>query len=838
MTDQTDFFEHLDLTEPGAAEALINAYAQPVAHLLTSLDLVSEGELEDALIGLFAAVVATQDRFDPSIDPSIVSWFYRQAIPNLLGFADRRDRKELARRLPALLAAPPHNLTETEIGIVLNLREQTVAKQIREVSVLHDSRDKLQGWDLGPDSISAAVTARLAANATEKQAGENGRRIAWKEAGLAVLAAGVVLVLIFLFLRSDQSERGVDLFQEEPNLPDPITTVSSEVRRTGSGGSPDAEFRLSTYPILSDNGRYLLFTSNQPDLVADDGNDAYDIFVRETATGVIHRVSLGPGGVELFGESFSGAISADGSRVVFITEQATVGGKVTVRDWQTGESRIISGEPDRQGYPSFIAPGISGDGNIIVYWGVSPNPDICGSGESFPHVCYDLVVYEYSSETFHQIPFGKPHFDFFQTTRLTFDGDLLALTLNEGDLPWSRLGSTNRAEAVLYDWRQDRITLLNTAPDGTIGNRPSSNPVISTDGTKAVFLSLADNETASGDGDDDVLVLFYTDREAGVLRQIRPPSIERGPELNPGESALYLGFDLSPDGRYVIFADLFTTPEFFDLGSRHCGLLFGEWRCLNSLLYDAVEDTFQQLPVEPIMASLPEVHLLYWPSISQNAEFIAFQAGGWELQPPCPMEGCMSVWLLSPEAGSADLASRPTAPVSGLGSTPQWTLSGGIPGPSGWVNAVAFSPGGRLIASGRADGSIQIADLAGVEEPYILGKLPDDISSLAFSPQGLRLAAGSHDGTVTIWDLETRSLAATLHGHPGLVLSVAFSPDGSSIAVGTQQSLWTWTDSATGFFQSGGFTQKNVQAIDFSPGGAHLAAVSDNEVWIRNIATG
>ncbi|HUF39971.1 MAG TPA: hypothetical protein VMN57_15715, partial [Anaerolineales bacterium] len=47
-----------------------------------------------------------------------------------------------------------------------------------------------------------------------------------------------------------------------------------------------------------------------------------------------------------------------------------------------------------------------------------------------------------------------------------------------------------------------------------------------------------------------------------------------------------------------------------------------------------------------------------------------------------------------------------------------------------------------------------------------------------------------------------------------------------------------WTDSATGFFQSGGFTQKNVQAIDFSPGGAHLAAVSDNEVWIRNIATG
>jgi WD40 repeat protein len=57
------------------------------------------------------------------------------------------------------------------------------------------------------------------------------------------------------------------------------------------------------------------------------------------------------------------------------------------------------------------------------------------------------------------------------------------------------------------------------------------------------------------------------------------------------------------------------------------------------------------------------------------------------------------------------------------------------------------------------------------------------IDSMAFSPGGKTLATGNVDGTIWLWDVTTRKqIGGPFTGHGGSVTSVAFSPDGKTLA--------------------------------------------------------
>ena len=75
---------------------------------------------------------------------------------------------------------------------------------------------------------------------------------------------------------------------------------------------------------------------------------------------------------------------------------------------------------------------------------------------------------------------------------------------------------------------------------------------------------------------------------------------------------------------------------------------------------------------------------------------------------------------------------------------------------------VAYSPDGRLLASGSADKTVRIWDLATGQEIRTLVGHTDWVTGVSFSPDGRRLASSSYDGTVKIWDL-TRLSAGILN---------------------------------------------------------------------------
>ncbi|PYS84211.1 MAG: hypothetical protein DMF67_05950 [Acidobacteria bacterium] len=98
------------------------------------------------------------------------------------------------------------------------------------------------------------------------------------------------------------------------------------------------------------------------------------------------------------------------------------------------------------------------------------------------------------------------------------------------------------------------------------------------------------------------------------------------------------------------------------------------------------------------------------------------------------------------------------------------------------VWSLAFSPDGRWLVSTHGDGAILVWDVAERARAADLGGHSAPVRGVAFSPDGRRVASASEDGSVIVWDAVLGQKEAVLTGHRTRVSAVAFAPDGRWVA--------------------------------------------------------
>lgn len=336
-------------------------------------------------------------------------------------------------------------------------------------------------------------------------------------------------------------------------------TAGTTIRVSVSSSNQEANGD-SYNPAVSDNGRYVVFSSDADNLIAGDTNGRMDVFVRDTQNGNTIRVSIKTGGGE--GNKRSGAygaaLSADGRYIAFDSEaENLVNGDtngyrdIFLHDRSTGTTtrinlRFISNE--QAGSGDSIAPAISADGRYVAFQSYADDLVPCDDNHQADILIRDRITgttsrasvgtyaCESNGNSYHPSISDDGRY-------VVFDSDADNL------LKWTGKEDTNgKRDVFIHDTQTVTTERVSISSSGAEGNDRSGGygAGLSSDGRYVTFNSSATNLVA--DDYNKTYDIFVRDRTAGkTTLESRGHYWEQGTMASERAS-------MSSDGRYVAFS--------------------------------------------------------------------------------------------------------------------------------------------------------------------------------------------------------------------------------------------------------------------------------------------
>jgi hypothetical protein len=304
---------------------------------------------------------------------------------------------------------------------------------------------------------------------------------------------------------------------------------------------------------VSTNGRYVVFTSTAPNLVAGDTNNAPDVFWRDNQTNVTERVSLTNTGAQANIGAYGALVSADGRYVAFTSDSTNlISGDtndvtdVFIRDRGLGTTTRVSvvnggGESDNASVLTSMTP----DGRFVVF---DSDSDIL-VGTADDNAVTDVFVRDRARSTTQRVSINtdSTQGDAASTGgSISDDGRYIAFVSDASTLDpgWNDSGAYT--DVFVRDRTSNVTTRITGFPNGDEADGPSTGVAISGNGKVVAFDTAATNLV---DPPDDANTDVYaTVLGSNVFERVSVPTSVDAP--GGGDSAVT---SVSDDGRFVLF---------------------------------------------------------------------------------------------------------------------------------------------------------------------------------------------------------------------------------------------------------------------------------------------